>query len=315
MLENLVGYFCGNRQEIAVFQKRDQLRVKPNLSRREQYRLADLEEDARGISSRLFLRRLGAGGVVLAGGGIVGALRYFSSERSQVPDLGLNIDEAGFWKAVNAGPGLAIITQTEDRNKMDHLRPHGNLWVAEASRSFRVAINQPMADLIFSQAGLTNPSLPTRISFVEEWLEPGQTAGYTAISSSGSDQIVVVSLKATSYEAFKDLEKKRLSIADYFDGAVSYFVSSNMARLAADAGIRTKKLLKSGDSLIPDHLLDATRPQLEAFQQKYARLYSQAVTRRVGEGALILAVNLEGVNLQNYRLQILQEARARGIDK
>lgn len=315
----MLEYFRGNRQERSVLEKRDQLGVKPNLSRGEQYRLQDLEEDAREISRRLFWRRVGG---AAAGFSLAGGVAWFLSkkdEQRQELDLELDIDEAGFWRVVNGGHRFGIITQTEDRNKMDHLRPHGNLWVAETSSSFRVAINKPMADFMFKQADLINPSLPTRMLFVEAWLDPARgehTGGFTAISDNGVDQIIIISLKAVALEAFLDLERKGLSLVDYFDGALSYFASRYTAHEIAHAGRQTKRLFKRRMTFIPDDLLDAIHPQISAFDQKYTQLYNQASDRSLGEAAMIFAVGLEErVNLSTFRAQILQEARLRGMVK
>lgn len=93
----MLEYFRGNSQERAVLEERDQLRAKPNLSRSQQYRLQDLEEDARGISRRLFWRKVGAGGVGLGAGvtGVISALRYFSVSTADTAFEQINCDKAG----------------------------------------------------------------------------------------------------------------------------------------------------------------------------------------------------------------------------
>lgn len=74
----MLEYFRGNHLERAILKQRDQLYAKPNLSRRERYRLEDLEEDARQISRRLFWRKVGAAGVGSVGAtGVIITLRYF----------------------------------------------------------------------------------------------------------------------------------------------------------------------------------------------------------------------------------------------
>lgn len=134
-------FFMGNKEERTVLQARDQLRSQPSLNSRSRQKLEGLEKQARPISRRLFLRMAFAG-VALATTGTAAYLLL--PEHQQTTDLGLKIDEAGFWKAVSVGPKMGIITQTEDRNRMDHLQSLGNLWVSESSSSFKVAINQPM---------------------------------------------------------------------------------------------------------------------------------------------------------------------------
>lgn len=232
-------------------------------------------------------------------------------------NLGLSIDEAGFFRAVSQGPKFGFITETADKAKMDCLKPIGDFCISENSPSFKVAINQPMTDFMFRQSGLLNPSLPTRMLITEEWLDdkPGEgTGGYTAIAQDGSDQIIVVSLKAASLLALQDLDKKGLPLDSYFDGAVSYFISWISSHEFAHAGVQTKKLLRPGTSLISNNLLDITHPQIYAFDHRYGELYSKAIDRNLGYGALILGATLEQrVNLALYTNQILQEASVRGL--
>lgn len=91
MFESLREYFCGNPQERSTLQERDELGVKKlYLSRKQRYRLEDLEEDAQPISRRLFWRRVGAVGVGSAGlAGVVIALRYFlvSTDSTKIAEL------------------------------------------------------------------------------------------------------------------------------------------------------------------------------------------------------------------------------------
>lgn len=268
------------------------------------------------VTRRNFLRLAVAAGTTLTAAAC--GLPIKPPEKQQVTNLGLRIDESEFWNIAGAGPVLRIITQTGDKNKMDHLITMGDLYMAEASPKFIIAINRDMAEFIFKQADLAKPSLPTRILFVEDWLEPErgeQTGGYTAIADDRSDQVVVISLKAASYEAIKDLQRKKLPLEDQFDGAVSFFVSKYVARLSADAGSRTKKLLRPGSNLIPNDLMDATKPQLDAFEQSYTHLYNEASVRNLGLQALIFVASLESnLSRQAYINQILQEAKARGIE-
>lgn len=232
-------------------------------------------------------------------------------QRALEIDLGLNINEEGFWKAVNAGPIFGLITETSDKARMDCLGSLGDFCIAEASPNFKVAINQPIADFMFRQSGLFNPSLPTRMLLVEEWLDTSeeQTGAFTAVANDRSDQVIVISLKTAVLQALKDLERKGLSPEVYFDGAVSYFVSQMSSHEMADAGARTKKLLAPGAILIGDNLIHATQSQVFAFSNRYTELYDQASAKEAGRAALIFGVTLEtGVELESYRASILQEA-------
>lgn len=251
--------------------------------------------------------------------GVVNPTAASTPESQLVPDLGLKIDEAGFWRAVYSGPRFGTITESWDRNRIDCLRPLEDFCIAEESPSFAVGLNRPMVDFMFRQADLTNPSLPTRMVIVEDWLgyvgiEGAHVGGYSAISDNGSEQVIVVSLKSAVLEAFKDLEKKGLPPEDYFKGAVSYWISWITAHEIAHGGAQTKKLLKPGQTSIAGYLQESTHPQIHAFNERYAQLYAQAQERGLGEGALILAVDLDNsIDLQAYKAKILQEAKERAL--
>lgn len=271
-----------------------------------------------------WIKGLAAAGValVIAAGAGIGIYQYIQNQQ-QVEvvstDLGLSINEDGFWQASRQGSQVGIITESRDRNKMDCLKPLGDFCIAEASPNFKVALNKPMLDFMFRQADLINPSLPTRMIFIEDWLDVKQeehTGGFTAISDDGSDQIIVISLKAAALSAFQDLENKKLSEEVYFNGAISFMVSRFAAHEFAHAGRQTKKYLKLGSSLISDDLLEATHPQIYAFDGKYIDLYDQALGRGFGDNALFFIVNLEKeIDLQRFKLQIFQEARTSRVIK
>lgn len=280
------------------------------------------QEQARG--RQRWQRKFVAAGTALVIATSLGYGTYhFLESQQQVevvsPNLGLRIDEVEFWRSVRQGPQVTIITETWDRNKMDCLKPLGDFCISEASPNFKIALNKPMLDFMFRQADLIKPSLPTRMVFAEDWLDVRQedhTGGFTAISDDGSDQIIVISLKAAALLAFRDLEIKRLSGENYFNGAISFIVSKFASHEFAHAGRQTKRFLKPGTSLIPDDLLEATHQQIFAFDARYADLYDQALERGLGSNALIFVVNLEQrVNLQSYKAQIFKEAKELGITK
>ncbi len=312
-----IEFFRINKTQREVLDSRDQLRTQSILSSRSRRELESLEEQAKGIRRSLFLRRFVGGVTVVATVGIPAYLLYQESQKA--PDLGLSINEAAFLRVAAQGSRIGTIPQTEDKDKGDLLRSLGDIRVAASSPSFTLAINQPMADFMFRQADLANPALPTRIFFWEGWLDPSkgeQPGGYTSIKDDGSDQIIVISLKAAALEAFLDLDRKKLAGADYFEAATSYFISKYMAHEMAHAGRQTKRLLKKGESSIPEGFADVTHPQIYAFDEKYAQLYNQAFLKGIGQGALIFETSLEpGVDLDSFRTQIFQEARTREIIK
>ncbi|MDO8639072.1 MAG: hypothetical protein Q7R43_05855 [Candidatus Daviesbacteria bacterium] len=243
------------------------------------------------------------------------------AEQQYLIDLGLSIDEKDFLKAA-ARPQFGIITQTQGAAGMDCLKSYGDFCVSEASPNFKVGINKSVADLIMKQSGLLNPSLPTEMFFTEEWLDlervspEESTAGYVAVSQDGINQIIVISLKAATLQAILDIENRGLSLERNFNGALSFAISYDAAHEWAHAGAQTKKLLEPGTGSIDEGLSTATHPQIFAFQQRYQNLYGVALSRGLGDGALLFVANLEdGVDLQFYKTKILQEAKDLGIVK
>ena len=235
----------------------------------------------------------------------------------KIPDLGLKIDEARFLQTIR-NRQFGIITETSDRQKMDCLKPLGDFCIAEATPNFKVALNRPMLNFMFQQSDLLNPSLPTRMIFMEDWIqeikEGEVTGGYSAVSDDGKDQIIVISLKAASLVAFQDLDKRGLDPEIYFNGALSFMVSDFSAHEFGHAGRQTKRLLKPGASMIEEKLLDDTHSQIFDFQNQYTQLYAKALDRDLGDNALIFVANPEkNINLQEYRLKIYAEARDRGM--
>lgn len=319
---SMIEFFTGTPEERAILTQRNQLKPESNLTARQRRRLGVLDEQAESISRRLAVRKIGVGVGILGLGlpAVTAAVRVINKsgiEAEKVFDLSLNIDEAGFWRVVSQGSRFGIITQTTEKGKMDHLRSHKDLYVAADSPSFRVAINQPMADFIFSQAGLTNPAFPTRIIFVEDWIEgvrENHVGADTGLTEDHSEQHIRISLKAAALEAFLDMDRKALPLQQ-FDGAMSFFVSNYIAHEAAHAG-RENKLLVSKNNIPSDSVFDAVHPQIYAFQSRYINLYNQALSRGAGAGALIFIINAEErTNLNIYKDQIYQQARDRGMIK
>ncbi len=259
--------------------------------------------------------------------GMGGFLTYLASKdniqrtaliENNAADLGLKIDRQELERVIRGGHKFGFIIKYVTDGRMDHLSTMGDVRVADNTQNFRIAVNQPMADFIARESDLANPSFPTRMLFVEDWLEQQRgedTAGFTAIADDEHDQIVVISLKAAAYKAFKDLERTNTPITDYFNGALSYFISRHTAHEWAHAGRQTKRLYKKGSGgQMPDDILDSTHPQIFRFDEAYTNLYNHALSQGRGDSALIFAANLnKEVNLQTYRAKILREAKLRGL--
>lgn len=230
------------------------------------------------------------------------------AEQQYIIDLGLKIDEAGFFKIASQGPRWGTLPKNADKDKLACPNWSPNICMGEYSSSFNVGINGPMADFMFKQSQLSNPLLPTKIVFVEDWQEINSkehTSGFTGITADGKEMHVVMSLKAAAWEAFRILDQNRLGL-EYFEGTLSALLSRHLAHELGHAGAELKKLAKPGD---------ATHPQVYAFDRLYDELYRKAGAKGVPEGGLIFGAQpKDGLNLLAYRNQLYQEAKDRGID-
>ena len=96
MLKEILQFFVGNPQEQTVLQERNCLRAQGSLSRRAEWRLQDLEEDAGPITRRLLWRRVGAIVGVAGVGGIIVAVR---SLQASEPGPNSGFEKTTFTKA------------------------------------------------------------------------------------------------------------------------------------------------------------------------------------------------------------------------
>lgn len=268
---------------------------------------------------RMILVRAALAGTILFGTPYIAHRDTIVSEqRSAVADLGLSIDESGFWRAVQSAR-FGVLTETWDKDKLDCPTGAPGICMGEASPSFRMAINASMLDFMLKQSRLYNPSLPTNITFVEEWLsKPGEkehTSGFTAISNDQKDQVIYISLKAAAWLAFKDLEQRNLSL-DYFNGAISYFVSSIAAHEFGHGGAQTKFLDRLGNLFPEESFLEKMHPQIYDFQNRYTDLYDKALERGKGDQASIFVVNpINELSLVGYKSRLYTEARELGLEE
>ena len=322
-------FFLGTSSERDIIKRTDALRAELNPTTKEARRLADLELLVTPISRRLALRRVGAGvvGIGMVGVPLAASLllrqpgtkeSVLASKEEETPDLKLSIDEAGFWRAVAAGPKMVLMPHVNGNNKGNHFGSLGNIWVSETSSEFKGYINQPMAEFMFKQADFANPILPARLQLWGDWLEgdPGEhLGGLTSFSMDGTEQAVIISLKAAALLAFKTLETKGISLPDIeiFNGAISYFASRWGVHELAHAGREMKKKKSIGLSLMEQEVSDRMHPQIFAFEDKYAQLYDQAAAKGLGPQALLFGVDTAGIDLRTYKQQIYQEASFRGF--
>ncbi|EKD85427.1 MAG: hypothetical protein ACD_38C00031G0002 [uncultured bacterium] len=238
-------------------------------------------------------------------------------EQLLVPDLGLRIDEAGFLNIAQQGPRWGLLPEVVNMDKSGCPKWSPGICVAQYSANFTVAINGPMAEFMYKQSQLTSPIRPVKIIFEEIWQEINKkehVSGSTNITVDEKEIHILMSLKASAWEVFKELERRNLPL-DYFEGALSYKLSRYFVHEAGHAGAEVKKLAKPG-RLIPDtDVAESTHPQVYAFDARYDQLYRQAEAKKIAEGALIFGAQPKGaINLLALRNQLYQEARAKGME-
>lgn len=234
-------------------------------------------------------------------------------EETAVPNLELKIDEAGFWKVVKDGPKFELLPDATDKSKLLSLSK--DIYIGKSGTLFKVAVNRPLADFLIIQSKLLNPSLRTNITFVEDWGEGDIVSGeggFTGISKDETEQNVIIWLKRAVWHAFKTANEKRLSYEDYFQGFLSFYISSWTAHELGHAGAETKALWKKGQQ-IPQELFDLTHPQIFGFQKQYDNLYDQAVKQGLVTNALLVVIE-PAVNLDILHNQIFMEARQKGFE-
>lgn len=285
---------------------------------REEARLRQKQATGRQRWQRGFVAA-GAALIIATGTGI-GIHQYLQTQEQvqinnekRFTDLGLEIDENGFWKAVNSGPSFGVIS----KNIMDCLKPLGDFCVSNRAANFEISLNRPMLDFISGQADLLNPSIPTRMQFIEDWVgddKEGPVGAFTTTTDDRSEQIIFVSLKAAALSAFRNLEKNNLPVQDYFDGAISFFTSTFSVHEFAHAGAETKRFIKSGEPIPSNDFFELVHPQVFAFQDRYTNLYIEAQDRNLGEKAIMFKVLFKGTDIEAYKQQIFTEARAKGIE-
>lgn len=244
-----------------------------------------------------------------------------SSQKEQqkiVPDLGLNINEAEFLNLSRQAPKWGLLPNTPDKDKLACPVWSPKVCMGGYSSNFRFAVNGPMADFMFKQSQLTNPLLPTKIFFLEDWGEMNNkehVSGFTGITSDRKEIHIVMSLKSISWEVFQVLDRGKLSM-DYFEGTLSYLLSRYIVHELGHAGAEAKKLAKPGKLVPEEGIEESVHPQVYAFDAHYDQLFHKAEAVKNAEGALVFgAQTREALDMLFYWNQLNQEAKARMLTK
>ncbi len=267
---------------------------------------------------RLFITRLALATTTLVGVPVIAARdSNIRTERQAIPDLGLKIDEVGWFKVIDAGPKWGVLPKTADKNKLGCPNWSPNICMGESTTNFQIALNGPMANFMFKESRISNPILPVKILIIEDWLEINNrehVAGFTGITGDEKEIHIILSLKATAWNVFKAMDRQSLPM-EYFEGSLSFLLSRNSVHELGHGGAEAKALAKPGRLVPEPGLADITHSQVYVFDDQYGELYRLAENRRQAEGALIFGVQpKEDLNLSAYKNQLYQEAIARGLE-
>lgn len=268
-----------------------------------------LQNPARtGISRRRFLALLGIAGTA--------SLISACSSEPKIPNLNLNIDEAGWNTALSKPVRWDILPDATEERNLNCPAWAPNICMGKVSNNLRIAVNPTLAEFLFTQAGMTNPPLPTRIVFVEDWGEKVSdevhNAGFTAVTQDGKSQNIVMYLKYLAWFTMKQIDTSRVSPAeDHFGGLASYNLSVWTVHEMGHAGAELKALWKPGQPIL-EQLSEETHPQIYNFQRRYEALYNRAASQGRALQALVFGVELN-TNFNQFRQRIYQEATNLGI--
>lgn len=260
------------------------------------------------VNRRGFLALLGIAGFA--------SLIFACSPESKIPNLNLNINETGLSTALSRAMRWDILPDATDQRNLSCPTWAPNICMGKVSSNLRIAVNPTLAEFLFTQAGMTNLPLPTRIVFVEDWGEKvsdeARNAGFTGITQDEKAQNIVMHLKYLTWFTMKQIDASRVSPAeDHFGGLASYNLSRWTVHEMGHAGAELKALWKPGQ-LIPEQVTEATHPQIYNFQRRYEDLYNRAANQGRALQALVFGVELD-TNFNQFRQRIYQEATNLGI--
>lgn len=238
-------------------------------------------------------------------------------ERQTPQGLGAEINEADFFRVAAQGARWGLLPNTSDKDKLACPNWSPGICVGSYTSNFKVAINGPMADLMFRQTQATNPLKPLKVILVEDWIKADTGEPLAGGTDKSEKEIrVAVSLKAVAWNVFKLMEADKTFSAsnadEYFEGTMSLLSSRVAVHELLHAGAESKRL-----GLTPAGVLtEVLHPQIYAQEEKYAGLVQQAGRRGYPEGGLIFGVQpVNTFRWSDYREQIYREAGRLGVNE
>ncbi len=234
--------------------------------------------------------------------------------KTTTPDLGLKLDEGKWLEALKKSPVWEQLPDATNKVNLKCPRWSPKICMGQVSKSFKIAINRPMAEYVFSEAKMTGLPVPTNIVFVEDWGQVGPEShieGFTGLTVDKKELDIMIWLKPLIWASFLAVEKRKQSLTDYFQGTLCAAASSRLVHETAHAGaeFKTFDLLHNNPS---EEALEAVHPQIYQFQNRYEQLYDMVGKQGLALNALLVGVE-PVVDLNLLRQQIFQEASQKGL--
>lgn len=231
------------------------------------------------------------------------------------PDLGLEFDQKKWLETLQKKPVWELLPDATNKANLKCPAWSPKICLGQVSSSFRVAINRPMAEYVFSQAKMTDLPVQTDIAFIEEWGEIGPIMHYpgeTRLTADLTEQNIFLWLKLIARSAFLMADKQKSNPSEYVQYFLSFYASSYLVHETGHAGAEFRILNLSQEKPSPE-MFEAVHPQIYQFQKEYEELLDNAAKRGFVENALLIGVE-PVVDLKTLKQKIFQEAKERGLE-
>lgn len=248
--------------------------------------------------------------LALAGGF---SLPFISSDTPprtpEVPNLNLKINKEEWRRLIRQRANWEFLPDATNKNNLICPSWAPNICMGKISSLFRIAVNKPVAEFMFTQSSGRQFPIKTDIVLIEDWGQKlggeGHQAGFTALVPGISEQITILWLKFAAWYAIRNIEANNLPLEEYFAGFASYYLSEWAVHEMAHAGAERRAF---GLRLIPPNLEEPLHKQIFDFQRQYADLFREAERERFAENALVFALE-PTIPIRQIRNLLVEQAK------
>lgn len=227
----------------------------------------------------------------------------------EAPSLNLKIDKEEWRRLIRQRVNWEFLPDATNKNNLMCPSWAPNICMGKISSLFRIAVNKPVAEFMFTQASGRQFPIKTDIVLIEDWGQKeggeGHQAGFTALVPGIGEQIIILWLKFAAWYAIKNIEANNLPLEEYFAGFASYYLSEWAVHEMAHAGAERRAF---GSRLIPPNLEEPLHKQIFDFQRQYADLFREAGREQLAENALVFALEPQ-VSIRQIRDLLSAESR------